>query len=166
ALTLASLLPHARRYFLDEKWGGYTQSSAFTRAVLNPVVGAALFAVWLAAIGALIAGRFIVAAAAINLLFSYYLFIRLRWRSVLRGMGAPGFISFWLGAAVFLLTFTRAHAPNVQPLALLMLQIDFALIMISAGVYKMTAGYRAGAGMEFGLVNPEWGYWTEFWRRW
>jgi hypothetical protein len=30
----------------------------------------------------------------------------------------------------------------------------------------MTAGYARNHGMELGMVNPEWGYWHRFWRRW
>ena len=47
-----------------------------------------------------------------------------------------------------------------------MVQVDFAFIMISAGLYKLLSGYRAGFGMQFGMVNPEWGYWPAFWRDW
>src|SRR6185436_12619728 len=87
--------------------------------------------------------------------------------SVLRGMGAPGFIAYWLGAAVFVLELTTRHAPPaLAALALSTVQIDFALIMISAGIYKMVSGYRSGRGMELGMVNPEWGYWARWWSRW
>ena len=40
-----------------------------------------------------------------------------------------------------------------------MLQVDLAFIMLSAGVYKFTAGYPRNHGMELGLCNPMWGYW-------
>jgi hypothetical protein len=83
----------------------------------------------------------------------------LRWKSVLRGMGAPGFISYWTGLAVFLLEYTQQYAPGIRSLALFVAQMDFALIMLSAGVYKATAGYPRNHGMELGLCNPMWGYW-------
>ena len=104
-------------------------------------------------------------AAFINVLFCRYFFIQMRWRGVLRGMGAPGFIAYWLGVAVLLLEYTRRFAPEFQGLALLVLQVDFALIMLSAGMYKFSAGYRQNDGMELGMVNPEWGYWPDFWGR-
>src|SRR4029079_15934873 len=147
-------------------WGGYAQSRPAIDAVQNPVVAPILGAIWLAAVVALIAGQWTVTAAAINLALSYYFFIRMRWSGVLRGMGAPGFISFWLGAAVFLLELTSRHAPAIRGLALLTIQIDSALIMLSAGIYKMVAGYRTGDGMQLGMVNPEWGYWAERWSQW
>ena len=40
---------------------------------------------------------------------------------------------------------------------LLVLQVDLAFIMLSAGVYKFTAGYPHNHGMELGLCNPMWG---------
>ena len=163
--TLVATLPHARRYFLSERWGGYAESGQSTDWVQNPVVLPAIMAAWLAASIALLLNQLVVLAAFINVLFCRYFFIQMRWRGVLRGMGAPGFIAYWLGVAVLLLEYTRRFAPELQGLALLVLQVDFALIMCSAGMYKFLAGYRQNDGMELGMVNPEWGYWTAFWRR-
>ncbi|HEV8348441.1 MAG TPA: hypothetical protein VGQ16_17815 [Vicinamibacterales bacterium] len=165
-LTLLSAVPHARRYFLTDRWGGYAQSSRWTDAVQNPIVSPVLLAVWIGTAIALIAGWWVVPAAAVNLLLCHYFFIRMRWRAVLRGMGAPGFIAYWLGAAVFFLELTARHAPALHGVALFALQVDFALIMVTAGLYKLAAGYRAGAGMELGMANPEWGYWAARWRHW
>jgi hypothetical protein len=80
-------------------------------------------------------------------------------------MGAPGFVAYWVGAAVFLLELTTHYAASARPLALLALQIDFALIFLSAGIYKLRAGYRRNYGVDLGLVNPEWGYWWRSYRR-
>jgi hypothetical protein len=165
-LTLGAALPHARRYFRSERWGGYAESSPSVDAIQNPIVGSMLLVAWVAAALCLVIGRFVLAGATINLLCCYYFFIRMRWRSVLRGMGAPGFIAFWLGAAVFLLELTSRHAPELRGLALLTMQVDFAGIMLTAGLYKLFAGYRHSQGMELGMVNPEWGYWPEFWAKW
>jgi len=165
-LTLAASLPHARRYFVSERWGGYAQSTPWIDAVQNPFVSRLILAAWCAAALCLVAGRFVVPAAGLSLGLCYYFFVRTRWKSALRGMGAPGFIAFWLGAAVFLLELTARHAPDLSRLVLLTLQIDFAAIMISAGLYKLFAGYRHQHGMELGMVNPEWGYWPSFWQSW
>jgi hypothetical protein len=80
-------------------------------------------------------------------------------------MGAPGFMTYWLGAALFLLALTRGGPPSLHALALLVLQVDFAFIMLSAGLYKVLAGYLRNHGMEFGLANPEWGYWWRWYSR-
>ena len=165
-LTLAAALPQARRYFLSERWGGYAKSSAWVDLVQNPWATPLLLAVWIASAVALVIGEFVLVAAGVNLLLCHYFFIRMRWRGVLRGMGAPGFIAFWLGAAVFVLELTARHATGLYDLALLTLRVDFAAIMISAGLYKLLSGYRAGLGMQLGMVNPEWGYWPAFWRTW
>jgi hypothetical protein len=164
-LTLLRALPLARYYFLSERWGGYGERGWRVDVVQNPVVMPLVYTAWLAANTALIVGVYPVAAAGLNLVACYYFFIAMRWRGVLRGMGAPGFIAFWLSVAVFLIELTQRHAPAVQGLALLALQVDFALIMLAAGIYKFTAGYRHGDGMELGMVNPEWGYWGHWWAR-
>jgi len=121
---------------------------------------------WLTSALLLTLGVATVWAAAVNLALSYYFFIWMRWRGVLRGMGAPGFMTWWLGVAVFLLELTLHHAPLVRPLALLVLQADFALIIFSSGLYKLSAGYLRNHGMELGMANPQWGYWHRFWSRW
>jgi uncharacterized membrane protein YphA (DoxX/SURF4 family) len=163
--TLADALPHARRFFLTERWGGYTESRPTTEVLLNARLMPLLLAMWATAGVALVGGRAVVAAATIALLISRYLFISLRWQGVLRGMGAPGFLTYWLGAAVCLLEVTSRHAPAARPLAISALRLDFAAILLSAGFYKLTAGYARGEGMELGLVNPQWGRWWRFWRK-
>ena len=159
------LLPNARRYFMSERWKGYAQSSWDVDAIQNPVVHPVVMSVWIGCAIALIFGRWTVAAALINLLLCRYFFVHMRWKGVLRGMGAPGFMTYWLAAAVFLLEYTSHFAPAVRTLALLVLQVDFALIMLSAGIYKVTAGFPRNNGMELGLVNPEWGYWWRYYRQ-
>ena len=89
----------------------------------------------------------------------------MRWKGILRGMGAPGFMTYWLALATFLLEYSLRYAFDMRHLVLLTLQVDFALIIFSAGIYKFTAGYPKNHGMEFGLVNPEWGYWWKFYSK-
>jgi len=168
ALLLGMLLmtlPHGRRFFVSERWGGYGESTRAVDAVQNPVVYPALMVVWLASALLLIVGEWTFWAALINLILCRYFFVRMRWKSVARGMGAPGFMTYWLSAAVFLLALTRGGSPRVSQLALLVLQVDFAFIMLSAGFYKVLAGYLRNHGMEFGLANPEWGYWWRWYCR-
>ena len=162
---LILLLPHARRFFMSERWKGYAQSSWDVDAIQNPLVHPLVMIIWFGCAIALIFGRWTIVAALINLLLCRYFFVHMRWKGVLRGMGAPGFMTYWLSAAVFLLEYTLHVAPAARPLALLVLQVDFALIMLSAGVYKCTAGFPRNNGMELGLVNPEWGYWWRYYRQ-
>ena len=164
--TLVRTLPQARRFFLSERWGGYAQSSPAVDGVQNPWCLPLVLTVWLISLTCLIVGVQTFASSLVNLVLCHYFFIWMRWRGVLRGMGAPGFMSYWLAYTVFLLELTTHFAPRFRPLALLLTQVDFALIMLSAGLYKLTAGYARNNGMEFGMVNPEWGYWARFWRNW
>ena len=161
-LMLASLvqaLPEARRFFMSERWGGYAKSSRDVDALQNPVLMPVLLAVWIASAVAILTGWATPWPALINLALCRYFFIHMRWKSVLRGMGAPGFMAYWTGLAVFLLEFTTRFAPDLRSLALLVVQVDLALVMLSAGIYKFTAGYPRNHGMELGLCNPMWGYW-------
>lgn len=157
--TLLQALPEARRFFVSERWGGYSKSQVDVDLVQNPFVMPVLLGVWLAASVSLAAGWWMPWPALVNVILCRYFFIHMRWKGVLRGMGAPGFIAYWLGAVVTLLEVTRRFAPSVLPLALLVAQIDFAVLMFSAGFYKFTAGYPRNHGMELGLCNPMWGYW-------
>ena len=171
--TLLQALPEARRFFMSERWGGYAKSSAGVDAIQNPRVLPWLLALWIAVAVALVPGWMTPWPALVNLVLCRYLFVHMRWKSVLRGMGAPGFIAYWVGFAVFLLEYTSRFAPGpstslgagLRPLALLVIQIDFAFIMLSAGVYKFTAGYPRNEGMELGLCNPMWGYWWRWYVR-
>lgn len=162
AATLVLALPHRRRYFLSERFGGYVRASRVDD-LLRPRALPVVLAVWLGCAVLIATGTWAVWAALVNLLLCHWFFIRMRWRSVLRGMGAPGFMTFWLGGTVFLLELASAYAPGQRELALLVVQVDLALIFLSAGIYKLLAGYRRNYGVDIGLANPEWGYW---WRRW
>ena len=165
AATLLLALPQWRRFFLSERWGGYAQSGPDVDAVHNPFVSPLVAVIWLVSTVLLTLGWWSVWTALVNLLLCRYFFVRMRWKGVLRGMGAPGFMSYWLAAVVFLLEYTRAYAPELRTLALLVAQVDFAFIMLSAGLYKWTAGYARNHGMEGGMVNPQWGYWWWLYKR-
>jgi hypothetical protein len=167
-LLLAQLLlalPHARRFFTSERWGGYARSSPAVDAIQNPRVLPVVLAVWITCSASLISGVWAVWAAALNVVLCHYFFVWMRWRGLLRGMGAPGFMTYWLGVAVFLLELTTHYAPASHNVALFVLQVDFGVLFLSAGVYKLLAGYRRNYGVDLGLANPEWGYWWRFWTR-
>ena len=164
--TLAQALPEARRFFLSERWGGYasrrpTSTPCRTRSSM-PV----LLVVWLRGRGGHGRGVGDAVGGAGQSRLCRYFFIHMRWKGVLRGMGAPGFMAYWLGLRRLP---ARIHQPlragPAQRLALLVLQVDLAFIMLSAGIYKFTAGYPRNHGMELGLCNPMWGYWWTLVRR-
>src|SRR4051812_1945687 len=99
-LTLLVTVTQARRFFVSDRWRGYGQAQLSVDWIQNPSVMPLVYAVWVAAGGLLVAGRFVVPAALINLLLCRYFFIQMRWNGTLRGMGAPGFLAYWAGAAV------------------------------------------------------------------
>ena len=157
--TLLLALPHWRRFFISERWGGYGQSVASVNAIQNPLVFPLVFVIWFAC-GILIAkGQWTPWPAVLNLLLCRYFFIAMRWKGLLRGMGAPGFVLYWGGLSVALLEYCLKYAPEMRSFALQVLQIDFAFIYLSSGFYKFSAGYPKNQGMELGMVNPAWGYW-------
>ena len=162
--TLLWALPHWRRFFVSERWGGYAESSRETDFTQNPLGAFVVAVLWFSCVVLMIMDWTILGALG-NLIFCYYFFVRMRWKGILRGMGAPGFMAYWLGLVVFLLEYTLKYQPSLQPLVLLVAQVDFAFIMLSAGIYKLTAGYARNHGMEGGMVNPQWGYWWWLYRK-
>jgi hypothetical protein len=155
---------HWRRFYLAEKWGGYAKSEPAVDIVHNPIIFPGVAIIWFASAISLIAGFHTIAASLINLLICRYFFVFMRWRGILRGSGAPGYIAYWLGLAVFLLEYTSHRSVHLHSLALLVLQLDFSLIIFSAGFYKYKSGYFRGDGFDFGLVNPMWCYWHRFFK--
>lgn len=162
--TLVMVSPQAKRFFISEKWGGFGQSGPDVNFIQNPAVMTLVYLLWMTACAGLITGIAAPFAALFNLICCRYFFVSMRWKGNLRGFGAPGFMSYWLGAVVFFLETAKAFCPEMMATALLAAQLDFAFIMLSAGLYKMTAGYASGNGMEFGMVNPQWGYWWKIWK--
>lgn len=150
-LTFMGILPHWRRFFL-----AYAPNEEKRKIHLF---------LWLISVVLLFFPQCSFLASAVNLLYAHHYFIRSRWSSLLRGMGAPGAMLFWLSGAAFLLELTRVMDPDAQGFAVRILQIDFALIMLSSGVSKFSSGYLQGEGMEYGLVNPMWSYWPGFYRK-
>lgn len=128
-----------------------------------------LHSVWITSIGlwlsTLPSGR-LVGALGLTLIFRQY-FIAQRWSSVRRGFGAPGFMAHWTARVVFLIECVRHLDPGGQTLSLLVTTVrwDFGWIMICAGTYKLLVGYLHNNGMEYGRVNPIWGYHWWFFRR-
>ncbi len=110
-------------------------------------------------------GLVIALGRIVNLLICRYYCLRIRWKTLLRGLGAPGFMISWLAMAVFLLEFCSHLAPKLIPLALLVLQIDLALIFFASGLYKLNSGYLRGEGLEYALVNRQWCYWWNSYRK-
>lgn len=125
-----------------------------------------LFGFWLGCLGLAIvptAPVRLVGLAGLWVIFRHF-FIGQRWKSVRRGFGAPGFMAHWTIRFLFLFELGRYLDPSgrwIQAL-LLVYQLDLAVIMICAGTYKALSGYLKNDGMEYGRVNPSWGYHWRF----
>lgn len=165
-LYLIEILPVARWFLVSERWGGYAKSGPLVDVIQNPISFRLILTLWMACAAALIGGIQPVLAAFINLMLCRYFFIHMRWKGILRGGGAPGFMSYWWAAVLFLVELSGQHDPThtLRPMALLTAKADLALIMLSSGLYKALAGYPRNEGMELGVVNPWWGYWWKFYK--
>ena len=159
--VLLLALPHWRRFFVSERWGGYAQSIWDVEIIQNPIVFPIIMTLWFVC-GVLIAkGQWTPWPAVLNLVLCRYFFIGMRWKGLLRGMGAPGFVLYWGGLSVALLEYCLRYAPDMRSFVLQVLQVDFACIYLSSGFYKFSAGYPKNHGMELGMVNPSVGILVE-----
>jgi len=97
--------------------------------------------------------------------FTRHYFIRLRWATPRRGGGAPGFMNdFTARLLVFFSSAVLFDRSGSLGQALLWIgRLDLVAIVGCAGLYKLLSGYARGEGMEFGMVNPMWGYAWKFW---
>lgn len=152
-------LPSAKRFFGSEKYGGYADDEPLLNIVFSPLGRILVLSSWFAAATWLLVDKHTVIASLVCLICSRFCFIALRWRSISRGMGAPGFMLYWLAALIFFLEYTRFYDPSgsLRALAILVFKVDFAVIMLCAGQYKLFSGYPQNNGMERGMVNPWWG---------
>jgi len=159
-------VPQARRFFTSEKFGGYAESDAWRDRLQNPSVYPFVLVFWGLCAFMLIVGYQSVVFGFLNLVLCRYFFIQMRWQSLLRGMGAPGFMAYWLAAVVFFLEYSSWGNSTValRSTVVLLFRLDFAFIILSAGLYKMVCGYPRNEGMEYGLVNPWWGYWWRWYQ--
>jgi len=159
-------IPGARRFFGTAKYGGYANDEPVLNILFSPIGRVVLLAGWVASACWLLLDKHTVLAAFICLVLSRFCFISLRWRSISRGMGAPGFMLYWLAGLVFFLEYTRFYDPSgyLRSVAILAFKIDFAVIMLCAGQYKLFSGYPQNNGMERGMVNPWWGRLRDIYR--
>lgn len=164
---LALTAPQAVRFFCSERYGGYVEQSAFADAFQRPSIIWFVFALWVLAAVGLFTNTWTLAAASVNVVFARYFFVNTRWKSILRGMGAPGHMNYWLATLTFFLALSGVFDVNstLRTATVFVFRVDLGLIMISAGIYKMTAGYTKNEGMERGLVNPWWGFWAPLYNR-
>jgi hypothetical protein len=170
ALLFVQLLytwPNARRFYATTAFGGYMESTPRNDRLHTPATSTAVMLIWVACALSLATGVWVLGGALINFCLARYFFLSTRWRSILRGMGAPGHMNHWLAALALLLVFSERFDLHglLHSLTVVTFRVDFAAIMIAAGIYKIVAGYGRGEGFELGLVNPWWGHYPAAGRR-
>jgi len=161
ALQLLQTLFVAHRFLTSERYGGYMFASRWADRFLRPGIVRGLTIVWLACAVALIVHGTLI-AAVLNLIFARLFFVEMRWRGILRGMGAPGQMTYWLAGLILLLGISRNWdvGGTLRAVIVVTYRLDFAFIMFAAGIYKATAGYLQNNGAQMGIVNPLWGWWS------
>ena len=145
--TLVQALPHARRFFVSERWGGYAErghSVSTGCRTRRDAAGAGRLvrrraSRWRSAGGACRRRSSTSCSAATSS-------SRCGGGACCAGWARRASSPTGSALAVFLLEFTRSLRAGSAGLALLVLQVDFAFIMLSAGVYKFTAGYPRTTG--------------------
>ena len=126
-----------------------------------------LSAFWLLGILGAILTNGLIKILSLILLWCFFrkYFVQNRWKSVRRGCGAPGLMSYWTCSYLLLIEVFRLIDGTgvLVNQGIFAMRFDFALIMICAGTYKASVGFLSHEGMEFGRVNPIWGYhWKKF----
>lgn len=166
-LQLGMTSRQAKRFFVSEAHGGYMESSPLRDRLWTPRVAKGLVLIWLLAALSIATGVAVLPAALINVAFARYFYVQTRWSSILRGMGAPGHMNYWVACLTALLAIAhRIDGTGVLRIATIFaFRVDYAFIMFMAGVYKLSAGYAQGEGFERGLVNPWWGFWASILRK-
>ena len=140
---------------------GYNKGFLTNKALLSII-----YLLWFSSILFLFFGKYtLISSFALTVLFRHY-FINGRWKSLYRGGGAPGFMSHYAAMFIFLfeLAFFLDKTHELSNLIHLMFKVDFGLILLCAGTYKTLAGYLKSEGMDYGTVNPIWGYQHSFFK--
>ena len=160
---LFSIKPFYLQYFSSSKHSGFILSDKYSWLTYKRVK--VIYVFWLFSLifvfifPSHVLSNFI---GIIPVIFSRLFFVSTRYISVGRGNGAPGFMSYWVLLYGYFYLLSINHKDWAYSIAVIQ-AIDFGLIMLSAGIYKIFAGYLKGEGIEFGLVNPIWSVFYHFW---
>ena len=144
------------KYFSHVDHGGLVIQGFLTQSLTKKRVSF-IFAIWNIALIFIFfsSGAAVIISSLLCFFFSRYFFIYLRYKSIGRGNGAPGFMSYWTMTYAIAFQFLEINNINNGSVVLLM-KWDFAIIMLSACIYKYKTGYLKGRGIEYGLKNEMW----------
>lgn len=132
-----------------------------TRAQAN-----ALVTLWLLSSIFIILNIYSILACLISLCITYYFFIFLRYDSISRGFGAPGYFLTFANLISLCVQVVYKYQQSNFELVVSIVGFEIGTIFVVSGIYKCSSGYLVGKGINIGLNNPMWGYKPQYWRTW
>lgn len=160
-LQIFMLIPNYRRFFLSSEFNGYIIRGG-NSLKKEPEI---FLSFWISLSLLLVIGEIEMFASPILTIVAYYYFIRLRFVSINRGMGAPGYFTWLTNKNCTLILITENINNGLMPILLKYILIEAGLIFFISGMYKRKSGYSSGRGINVGLVNPQWSYAPKFWKK-
>lgn len=167
-LQLLMILPFGKVYFTSEKYNGCIEEGSIRNALFKQAYYVPLMCYWILNSLFISAGLFPFLFLSIHLILCHVFFVRLRWKSLTRGMGAPGLVPTWIATLLWMLEYAHLFGDKEGRLGaaiLLIFQVDFAFSMIDSGISKITHGYPKNHGLNWGLANPAWSYWWKYFKK-
>lgn len=155
------LIPNYKLIFSEKKFGGYLDRKKMSLKFESELVTV----VWILLNFLLLLEIEIIYTSFMLLLFCYYYFILHRFTSISRGMGAPGYFTFFINKINFLIILASEYFPNSLNYLVNFISTEIGLIFVVSAVYKIKSGYLTDRGINIGLVNPQWSYFPNFWQK-
>lgn len=148
----------------SDKHQGYIFSkSSKVRLNHTPLQAKTVILIWLLSSLFIIFDVLTIIASLISLGITYYFFIFLRYESLSRGFGAPGYFLTFTNLTSFGLQFTQQYQPTNLNLLVSLIGFEIGTIFLISGIYKCSSGYLHDQGINIGLINPMWGFKPEQW---
>ena len=155
------LIPNYKLIFSEKKFGGYLDRKKMSLKFESELVTV----VWILLNFLLLLEIEKIYTSFMLLLFCYYYFILHRFTSISRGMGAPGYFTFFINKINFLIILVSEYFPNSLNYLVNFISTEIGLIFVVSAVYKIKSGYLTDRGINIGLVNPQWSYFPNFWQK-
>jgi len=155
------LIPNYKRIFSEKKFGGYLDRKNVSFKFESELVTV----IWILLNSLLLLEIKITYVSFALLLICYYYFIFHRFTSISRGMGAPGYFTFFTNKINFLIIIVSEYSPSSLNYLVNFISAEIGLIFVVSAIYKIKSGYRTDRGINIGLVNPQWSYFPNFWQK-
>ncbi len=166
---LVLFLPNSNPYFSSITKGGYLHlgqvrgGSFFSFFAQNS--GKISLLLWLASSVLTFSQTFTLASSLLSFFICHYYFIFHRYSGVGRGIGAPGYFITWANFTNSAYLLMDKLSPSDLNLLSTLMLIELGVIFLVSGIYKISAGYTSGRGINIGLNNPQWAYFPNLFNR-